>query len=371
MRNKPTPNKKGDEILVETGIVEIGRLTLESGIVLDQVHLAYEWSKKEATPTVLVCHALTGNHRTIGDGHHPGWWNDLIGPGKSIDTNTFSVITFNVLGGCNGSTGPMSINPNTGQPYRKGFPEISIRDMVQAERKALSVLGIQRLHTIIGGSLGGMRVLEWGIMYADDMDVLMPIAVTPSLSAYGIAFNCIGLHAIENDEGFANGMYEDSAQVKGFETARMAGMVTYRSDRLFNGRFNRNEANNGGYEVESYLHHIGKKITKHFDPNSYCTLLRGLNTHDIGRGRGGIQESIKQMKAKIVLLGFTHDLIYPADTIRSFAHLLPNSTFCLVNTTYGHDGFLTEYDKWGPFIKQFMEVATCRQSKSRYLASVR
>lgn len=357
--------------MVETGTVEIGSLTLESGIVLDQVHLAYEWAKNENVPTVLVCHALTGNHRTIGSGKQPGWWSGLVGAGKSVDTNKFSVISFNVLGGCDGSTGPKSIRPKTTQPYRNDFPEITIRDMVHAERKALSVLGIERLHTIIGGSLGGMRVLEWGIMYADDMDVLIPIAVTPSLSAYGIAFNCIGLHAIESDVEFANGNYSDSSAVKGFETARMAGMVTYRSDHLFNNRFARDESNNGGYEVESYLHYAGKKLTAKFDPNSYCTLLRALNTHDIGRGRGGIKESVKQIKAKTILLGFTHDLIYPPETIRKFSYLLPNSSFCLINTAYGHDGFLTEYEKWGPFIRQFMEVETCRQSKSQYLASVR
>lgn len=356
--------------MVETGIVDIGSLTLESGAILDQVHLAYEWSKKENAPTVLVCHALTGNHRAIGDEAQAGWWSGLIGAGKSIDTNSFSVISFNVLGGCDGSTGPLSINPTTNHPYRNTFPEISIRDMVQAERQALSVLGIERLHTIIGGSLGGMRVLEWGIMYPNDMDILIPIAITPALSAYGIAFNCIGLHAIENDEEFANGNYTNGAEVKGFETARMAGMVTYRSDQLFNGRFARNESVNGEYEVESYLHHVGKKITAHFDPNSYCTLLRALNTHDIGRARGGIQEGAKQIKARTIMLGFTHDLIYPPETIRTFSHLIPNSSFCLINTTYGHDGFLTEYDKWGPFIRQFMEVASCRQSESPYLASV-
>src|SRR5690625_196690 len=151
--------------LVETGTVNIGSLTLESGIVLDQVHLAYEWARKENAPTVLVCHALTGNHHTIGNEENPGWWSGLIGEGKSIDTDVYSVISFNVLGGCNGSTGPLALNPQTQQPYRTKFPEITIRDMVNAERKALSVLGIQRLHTVIGGSLGGMRVLEWGIMY--------------------------------------------------------------------------------------------------------------------------------------------------------------------------------------------------------------
>lgn len=360
-----------DEILVETGMIHIGDLTLESGLVLDQVHLAYEWAKQENAPTVLVCHALTGNERTIGSATQPGWWSGLIGPGKSIDTDQYAVITFNILGGCNGSTGPTAVNPKTGKPYRTDFPEITIRDMVRAERKALKALGINHLHTVIGGSLGGMRALEWGVMYPDAMDLLIPLAVTPSLSAYGIAFNYIGLHAIETDEGYAKGHYEKTSNVKGFETARIAGMLTYRSDQLFNGRFARNTSVEGHYEVESYLQHMGKKISSHFDPNSYCTLLRALNTHDIGRGRGGVVEAAKRIKAKTVLLGFTHDLIYPPETIRLFADIVPDASFCLINTKYGHDGFLTEFDKWGFVIRQFMEVAVCRQLEPQYLASVR
>lgn len=357
--------------MVETGVIAIGQLTLESGLVLNQAHLSYEWAKKEDAPTVLVCHALTGNERAIGDQEQKGWWHGLIGQGKSIDTEKYAVITFNVLGGCSGSTGPTTLNPKTGEAYKTNFPEITIRDMVRAEKKALIALGIEHLHTIIGGSLGGMRVLEWGIMYPDAMDLLVPIAVTPSLSAYGIAFNYIGLHAIETDEGYKNGQYKQASTIKGFETARIAGMLTYRSDQLFNGRFARNTSDKGHYEVESYLHHMGKKIANHFDPNSYCTLLRALNTHDIGRGRGGITEAAKGIQAKVVLLGFTHDLIYPPETIRSFADVVPNASFCLINTKYGHDGFLTEFDKWGFLIKQFMEVAVCRQLEPQYLASVR
>ena len=174
--------------MVETGIVEIGDLLLESGVVLDQVHLAYEWAKNNHAPTVLVCHALTGNHKVIGTEDQPGWWNGLVGDGKSIDTNEFSVISFNVLGGCDGSTGPLSINPKTKRPYRQTFPEISIRDMVHAERMALSVLGIDNLHTVIGGSLGGKRVLDGGILYPDVMGLLLAFSVTPSLRAAGMSF---------------------------------------------------------------------------------------------------------------------------------------------------------------------------------------
>ena len=296
-------NREG-ETLVETEIVKIGSLTLESGIVLDQVQLAYEWVKKDNAPVVLVSHALADNHKVIGDKVNPGWWDGLIGEGKSIDSNVFSIISFNVLGGCGGSTGPLSINSQTNQPYQDAFPEITIRDMVHAERKALSVLGIDRLHTIIGGALGGMRVLEWGILYPNDMDLLIPIAVTPSTP-----------------------------------------------------------------EVKAKLHLVGQKITKGFEFNNYATLLRAMSTHDIGRGRGGIIESTKRIKAKTVMLAFTRDLISPPDVIRSFSHLLSNSSFCLINTRFGHEGFLTEYAKWGLLIKQSMEVATCRQSKSLYSVS--
>lgn len=358
------------EALVETGTVTIGQLTLESGLVLDQVHLAYEWARRKDAPVVLVCHALTGNQLAIGDEQRQGWWHELIGPQRFIDTNKYSVLSFNVLGGCHGSTGPTSSNPQTGKPYRASFPEITIRDMVKAEHAALCALGIDKLQTVIGGSLGGMRALEWGMMYPQFMDQLIPIAVTPSLSAYGIAFNCIGLHAIEQDEGYAAGQYKKATDVKGFETARMAGMVTYRSDQLFNGRFARKTAKSGHFEVESYLQHVGKKIGAQFDPASYCTLLRALNTHDVTRARGSLQQAAEMIQARTLFLGFSHDLIYPAETIRSFSHLVQDASFCYVHTTYGHDGFLTEYEKWGPIVEQFMEVAACRRFKQQSLASV-
>ncbi|WP_318614786.1 alpha/beta fold hydrolase [Sporosarcina sp. YIM B06819] len=301
-----------------TGIVNIGSLRLESGILLENVQLAYERIGRPEAQTVLVCHALTGNQETVGTDKNPGWWSGLVGRGKSVDINQFSVISFNVLGGCDGSTGPLSINPSTGESYGSLFPEVTIRDMVHAERKALTVLGIDRLRAVIGASLGGMRVLEWGILYADDMDVLVPIAVTPTLSAYGV-----GLHAIGSDTGFSNDDYT------------------------------------GGPPT----------LVKHFDPISYYALLCAMNTHDIGRGRGGIEKAARQITAKVLAFAFTDDFIYPIEEIRAFAHLVDNSNYILVNTAYGHDGFLTEFDKWGLIIKQFLEVAVCRQSKSLYSVS--
>lgn len=348
-----------------TGKVTIGSFQVESGDWLKNVELSYESLGPSDAPVVLVCHALTGNQYTVGTEESPGWWSGLIGPGKYINTNNFRVITFNVLGGCSGSTGPLTINPDTREPYRYSFPNITIRDMVHAERKGLLALGIERLHGVIGGSLGGMRVLEWGLLYPQDMNLLIPIAVTPYLSDTGIAFNYIGIHAIETDASFHNGNYTKSSDIKGFETARMAGMVTYRSEKLHKERFARKIRDDGLFEIESYLKHQGTKLTNRFDANSYLTLLRAMNTHDIGRGRGSIEIAASQFKAKMISIAFTHDLIYPIEDIRSFTHLVLDNHFYMVNTRFGHDGFLTEFEKWGSIVTNHLEAKVWQPFKQQ------
>lgn len=348
------------------GVVGIGSLVLESGALLTDVELAYEIAGPEEAPVVLACHALTGNHYTVGSPESPGWWNGLVGPGCPVDTNRYRVITFNVLGGCSGSTGPLHKNPATGLSYRSDFPPVTIRDMVHAEKKGLERLGITKIFAVIGGSLGGMQVLEWGLLYPDDMELLIPLAVTPELSDYGIAFNYIGIHAIEQDPKYNNGHYRKAEDVKGFETARIAGMVSYRSPDLFTERFNRQERSEGFYEVESYLDHMGRKITSRFDPTSYLILLRAMNSHDIGRDRGGVREAAKRYKAKVAAVGFTHDLIYTPERIRDFTHSVPNGNFHLIHTKFGHDGFLAEYDKWGFIIQANLEANACKPLKLLY-----
>jgi homoserine O-acetyltransferase/O-succinyltransferase len=342
-----------------TGGVSIGSLTLESGVVLENVELAFEKFGAENGPFVLVCHALTGNQFAVGTEEEPGWWSGLIGPGKSIDTNHFQVITFNVLGGCNGSTGPLSINPSTGKMYRSSFPQITVRDMVRAQRRALTKLGIDHLHAVIGGSLGGMQVFEWGVMYPRDMDKLFIFASTPYLSDYGIAYNRIGIEAIIHDPNFRKGNYTKSTDVKGLEIARMIGMVTYRSAAMFASRFSRKQmkphTESSIYEVESYLQYQGKKLTQRFDVNSYLILLYAMNHHDIGRGRGGVESVLKQIKAEVIAISFEHDLIYPASLMKEFVNLIPNHHYYHVPTEYGHDGFLVEFEKWGPYVKEHME----------------
>lgn len=349
-----------------TGSVRIGNFQLESREWLQDVELSYELCGPIDAPVVLVCHALTGDQYTVGTEESPGWWSGLIGPGKYIDSRAFRIITFNVLGGCSGSTGPLSIHAFTGESYRNTYPTITVRDMVHAERKALLELGITHLHAVIGGSLGGMRVLEWGLLYPEDMNLLIPLAATPYLSATGIAFNYIGIHAIETDARFNNGNYEKSSDIKGFETARMAGMVTYRSENLHKERFGRNTREDGLFEIESYLNYQGKKLTNRFDANSYLTLLRAMNTHDIGRGRGGLEVAASRFKAKVISIAFTHDVIYPLEAIRSFMDLIPNHHFYMVNTYFGHDGFLTEFEKWGSILTIHLEAKVCQPFKQSF-----
>lgn len=349
-----------------TSSISIGSFQLESGEWLQDVELSYESCGPIDAPVVLVCHALTGDQNTVGTEDSPGWWSGLIGPGKYIDSTIFRIITFNVLGGCSGSTGPLTVNSTTGESYRNTYPHITVRDMVHAERKGLLKLGISHLHAVIGGSLGGMRVLEWGLLYPEDMNLLIPLAVTPEFSATGIAFNYIGIHAIETDAHFNNGNYRKSSDIKGFETARMVGMVTYRSESLHKERFGRKIREGGLFEIETYLNHQGTKLTNRFDANSYLTLLRAMNTHDIGRGRGGIEAAARQFKAKVIAIAFTHDVIYPADVIRSFVDFIPNQQFYMVNTYFGHDGFLTEFEKWGSILTIHLEAKAWQPFKQLF-----
>ena len=322
--------------------VSIGSLALESGETLANVELAYERCGKKGAPVVLICHALTGDQWAVGTAENPGWWAGLAGPGKAVDTDKFQVITFNVLGGCSGSTGPLSINPHTGTPYQAAFPAITIRDMVNAEYAALKELGIAGVAAVIGGSLGGMKTLEWGRSYPGFVKAIFPLAVTPAYSDFGVAFNFIGIQSIVNDPKFNGGNYGNSADLKGFEIARMAGMVTYRSGAMFNERFRRS-GGKGTFQVESYLAYQGQKLAKRFDANSYVALLYAMNTHDVSEAR---------MEVEIFSLSYTHDLLYPSDGMIPWLKSQPNAAWEIVDTQFGHDGFLVEFEKWDHHISR-------------------
>ncbi|WP_347548938.1 homoserine O-acetyltransferase [Pseudalkalibacillus hwajinpoensis] len=347
------------ETRYEDSHVSIGSFVLESGEELPHVELAYERVGPSDAPVILVCHALTGNQFTIGE-DEPGWWKGLIGKGKYVDTSEFQIVTFNVLGGCNGSTGPCSINPTTGLAYQADFPFISVRDMVHSQKQALEQLGIHHLHAVIGGSLGGMQVLEWGILYPECMDHLVPLAVTPSLSAYGIAYNSISRFAITKDPEWKEGYYNlEKPPAAGLATARMIGMISYRTDDMFQKKFGRKVKGNPGeshtettYDVESYLHYQGNKLVGRFDANSYLYLLKAMDMHDISRGRDSIAKAAKLIQPNVLAISFKGDLIYPPHELEKMFSLESMAHFYIVDTKFGHDGFLVEFDKWGPLIKQ-------------------
>lgn len=333
--------------------ISIGPLQLTSGDVLNHATLRYERVGPTDAPTILVCHALTGNHYTVGTDTKPGWWRGLINEGSFIDTRLFQVITFNVLGGCDGSTGPTTINPETGKAYQASFPCLSVLDLVNAQYKALKQLKIDSLHAVIGGSLGGMQTLEWGLSYPNIVNNLVPLAVTPYLSDYGIAFNHIAKTAVENDPTWNNGDYDKSISIIGLEIARMIGMVTYRSSTLFSQRFNR-DITNEDFNVASYLNYQGEKLSQRFDANSYLILLEAMNHFDIGKERGGWKEAYSSLRIPTLTLSYDKDLIYEPSLIKQCSSHLPHGTYYHIETNFGHDGFLVEYDKWGPIIKDFL-----------------
>ncbi|HLR80414.1 MAG TPA: homoserine O-acetyltransferase [Bacillota bacterium] len=333
--------------------VHIGSLQLESGVRLHRVSLRYELIGPSHAPVILVCHALTGSHISVGVAENPGWWSGLIGEGKYIDTKRYRILTFNVLAGCNGSTGPSSIDPETNKPYRTTFPKITIRDMVHAQAKALQKLHIDHLAAVIGGSLGGMQAMEWGLLYPEMMDRLIILAATPVLSDYGIAFNHIAAAAIKNDHNWNGGHYRDSTLLRGLEIARMVGMVTYRSQDLFMERFRRKKQADT-FSVNAYLEYQGEALARCFDANSYLYLLEAMNHHDIGEGRGGWKKACKDFKAPVLIVSFGKDLIYTPSLIQRFSEATPQSSYYHVPSVFGHDGFLTEFAKWGPIIARFL-----------------
>ncbi|WP_096189830.1 homoserine O-acetyltransferase MetX [Evansella halocellulosilytica] len=347
---------------VKTGVVTLSSLQLDSGLELKNVTLAYERAGPKMADSILVCHALTGNQHTVGSDEEPGWWRGLIDDQGYVDLNTNQVITFNVIGGCNGSTGPTTINPATGDLYKARLPFITVRDMVRAQEQALSQLGVTKLKAVIGGSLGGMQVLEWAVMFPDRIDRAIVLAATPAMSDYGISYNAIARKAIIDDPKWNQGNYSESdPPVNGLSVARMVGMITYRSDRLFNQRFHREQKHEWGsqhdevaYQVESYLLYQGEKFTKRFDPNSYLYLLKAMDHHDLEYNRGPLHEVLKRYGKNVDLIAFQGDLLYPPEEMRRLANVWKetgaNVRFHEIETIFGHDGFLAEFEKWGEIV---------------------
>ncbi|GGE18038.1 homoserine O-acetyltransferase [Marinithermofilum abyssi] len=352
--------------------VDIGPFTLECGDTLPQVEIAVETAgtlNAAKDNVILVCHALTGDAHAVGDEEQPGWWDGLIGPGRFVDTSRYFVVTMNTLGGCHGSTGPASISPDTGKPYGGDFPLVTIRDMVRAQRRCLDRLGLGELHTVIGGSMGGMMVLEWAVMYPGHVKKVVPIATAAALTSVAVGYNEAARHAIQSDPGFQGGhYYPGPGPVNGLAVARMIGMITYRTEALFEKKFSRRlqEGTNSDipsldslFQVGSYLRYQGEKLVHRFDANSYLRLLKAMDTHDLARGRGSLEAALSRVKAEVLTVGIREDLLFPyrqqEELHRELVAAGKSSRLIGIHSDYGHDAFLVEYSDWGPQLQQFLE----------------
>ena len=348
-------------------------LTLESGEKLEHVTLAYETYGKlnrKKSNAILVLHALSGDAHAAGfhkGAKRAGWWDEMIGPGKALDTEKYFVICSNVLAGCRGSTGPSSINPKTHKPYGTEFPIVTIKDMVSAQLRLIEHLGIEKLLTVVGGSMGGMQVLQWMISYPERILSAIPIATTMKHSPQQIAFNEVGRQAIMADHNWNNGdYYFDSAPDRGLAIARMVGHITYMSDVSMAEKFGRRRKSNGtpfkfdtDFEVEGYLRYRGDNFVKRFDANSYLYITKAIDYFNILNGKR-LGEIFTDLNAKVLVLAFKSDWLYPVYQSREIVKACKlagvDTTYCEVNSTYGHDAFLLEVEEETDLIKHFLKT---------------
>lgn len=338
---------------------------LEAGGWLPEVTVAYEtWGEPDPARSngVLVLHALTGDSHAAGPagpGHlAPGWWDGLIGPGAPIDTDRYFVVCPNVLGGCQGTTGPASPGSD-GAPYGSRFPMVTIRDQVAVEAALADQLGIGRWSAVIGGSMGGMRVLEWCVGHPKRVGRAIVLAVGASATADQIALCSLQIRALRSDPAFAGGDYYDAAArpVDGLAIARGMGQVSYRTAHEFQNRFGRSAQEEedplkgGRFAVESYLQHQGDKLTQRFDPNAYIVLSEAMNHHDVGRGRGGVERALAGVRAPVTVAGVASDRLYPLEQQQELARLIPGARpLTVIDSESGHDGFLSEIDQVGTIV---------------------
>lgn len=354
------------------GSIDIGALPLESGASLAQVTVAVQrWG--ELSPgrdnVILVEHALTGDSHVSGPagGAHalPGWWNGMVGPGAPIDTDEWCVVATNVLGGCGGTTGPASLDPD-GVPYGSRFPEISIRDQVSAERAVADSLGIERFAAVVGGSMGGMRTLEWIVGNPERVGAALVLAVGARATADQIGTQTTQIEAIVSDPNWRGGDYHGTGQVPrtGLSIARRIAHLTYRTESELDLRFansaqdDENPWDGGRYAIESYLQHQAKKLADRFDAGTYVLLSEAMNRHDIGRGRGGIDEALARATVPTIVGGVDSDRLYPLRQQKEIARGLPECRGLeVIQSRDGHDGFLTEAGAVAKLLSETMDHA--------------
>ncbi|MFE3446349.1 homoserine O-acetyltransferase [Nocardia sp. NPDC059180] len=354
------------------GTIAVGDIALENGEIVPDVHLAVQrWGElsPELDNVVLVEHALTGDSHVVGhpDDIHPqpGWWDGMVGPGAPLDTDEWCVVAINVLGGCKGSTGPSSAAPD-GKPWGSRFPEISIRDQVTAEAVLLDLLGVERLAAVVGGSMGGMRVLEWMVGAPERVSAALVLAVGARATADQIGTQTTQIAAIQADPHWQGGDYHDTGRIPtaGMGIARRIAHLSYRTEGELDHRFENNAQGDedpwrgGRYAVQSYLEYQAEKLCKRFDPATYVLLSEAMNRHDVGRGRGGIAAALAATPVPCVVGGVDSDRLYPLYTQQELADGLPGCQGLeVVHSRDGHDGFLTEAAAVSKLLIQTMNLA--------------
>ena len=356
----------------EIGVVDIGPLRLENGAVIDDVSIAVQrWG--ELSPSrdnvVVVLHALTGDsHITgpAGPGHPtPGWWDGIAGPGAPIDTDRWCAVATNVLGGCRGSTGPSSL-ARDGRPWGSRFPMITVRDQVNADVAALEALGISEVAAVMGGSMGGARALEWMVGYPERVRAALVLAVGARATADQIGTQSSQIAAIKSDPDWQGGDYYGTGRSPdtGLQLARRFAHLTYRGESELDTRFgnagqgDEDPIAGGRYAVQSYLEHQGAKLIRRFDAGSYVALTETLSNHDVGRGRGGVATALKSCPVPVVVGGITSDRLYPLRLQQELADLLPGCAgLNVVESIYGHDGFLIETEAVGQLVRETLALA--------------
>ncbi|MFJ3672797.1 homoserine O-acetyltransferase [Streptomyces sp. NPDC090106] len=342
---------------------------LEAGGELPGVRLAFEtWGRlaPDASNAVLVLHALTGDSHVVGPagpGHPtPGWWDGLIGPGRALDTDRWFVVAPNVLGGCQGSTGPSSLAPGGGH-WGGAFPFLTQRDQVAVEAGLADALGVGRWALVVGGSMGGMRALEWAVGYPERAGALLLLATTAAASAEQIAWANVQLHAVRADPHWRGGDYHGTGRGPdaGLGLARRLAHVTYRSEPELAVRFGRSSQGaedpwaGGRYQVESYLDHHAAKLVRRFDAGSYVVLSEAMNSHDVGRGRGGIRAALRRVTARTLVAGVGSDRLYPPSQQAELAAGIGSADrLRVIESPYGHDGFLIEVEQVAALVRELL-----------------
>ena len=347
-------------------------INLDSGDRLEKFELmieTYGELNKSGSNAILLCHAFSGNHHAAGKNKESeiGWWDEIVGPNKAIDTDKYYVVCCNNLGGCGGSSGPTTINPSSEKPYGKNFPQISVKDWVNSQKMLMDKIGVPYWHLVAGGSLGGMQALEWAISYPNDIKKAGIFAAASNSSTQNIALNEVARESIRKDQNFHDGDYLEHNVIpkSGLKTARMLGHITYLSEELMDSRFGRRFQDEDSkvdqevdFEVENYLQYKGEKFSESFDANSYILMTKAMDGYVAGQDIG-LRDAMKNVKSQLLIVGFYSDWLYPPERGKEIQMAAMdnniNSSYIVLEGAHGHDSFLFSSEEYSKVISKFIE----------------